>query len=144
MSLLVVACAHVPSEPTSPQPASFSMDVSDDESAQAFTISVASRSKVPLCIATEGWPSDRGTVSEVFDVKLLHAGGERKADGYHPAQCIGGCEPVVIAPGGRLAARIAYSNFGKPDEIAALRNKKLAANVHAHACTAADFPQEIR
>lgn len=120
----------------------FSLEIDDVASEQAFLISIKSQASAPLCIAREGWPDNKGRVSEIFEVALLHKDGELKADGFHPPQCIGGCEPIVVAPFGRVNAKISYANFGDPAKIANLPQKILKADVFAHTCTPDDFPKE--
>lgn len=142
LACLIAGCTFHPTA-TESQADPFTIEIEDIASDQTFRISIKSEASVPLCIAREGWPDNLGRVSEVFDINMLHAGGEIKANGFHPPMCIGGCEPIVIAPFNRLDAKIAYSNFGAPGDIANLRERTLKANVFAHACTPADFPIDI-
>ena len=115
----------------------FDLEIEDRASDSSFSISLDSNVGVPLCIAREGWPDDRGRVSEVFDVTLSHDDGVLRADGYHPPQCVGGCEPIVVAPFGRIDAMISYSSFGEPSAIAKLHGRKLNAAVFADTCEVA-------
>ena len=132
---LVAACATLTvgaKEPTVGADYFVSSRLNDDE-AMAW-VSIHSLSKEPLCMSVVDWPNKLGRIGEGGATILSDAVERPVVSSFNYGTCVGAQCFLRIEPGQSLQGFIAYSEFGDPDAIKALPNKRLRFSPHPTFC----------
>jgi hypothetical protein len=113
----------------------FKLDVIDVPDQKHFSLILKSLDAKQLCLHVEQWPAPMGGVHFGSDkVFLDFEGGSMPIRDSNFGYCPGGCGVIKIEPNSELRALIPYIEFGDPDQIQKLKDKRLRFPVTLQYC----------
>lgn len=136
VGLITLGCSSSPlinAKPmTSPM---FKLETIDIPEQKRFELTLKSLDARQLCLDVEQWPNSIGGVHFGRDIAVLEFDdGSVPIHDSNFGYCPGGCGTIEVEPNSELRALIPYGQFGDPNEIAKLKNKRLKFSVSPRYC----------
>lgn len=137
VGLILPGCSSAPGKN---EAAAFEVFVRDVPAESRFVLELRSNTDSRLCLARYGWPNDWGFVTSAAPARLISGDVSMTSKPWNANVCIGGCEPIIVAPHAKLVGFIAYRAFGNAEEVSKLPARVLDFPVYARKCTPDMFP----
>lgn len=115
----------------------YRLEIGDTPDRRRFLLTLTSLDDRPLCLEITQWPNALGQVDSGSMRTILDS-----AEGKYPARdenfgyCVGEECIIHLAPRASLKGFIGYAEFGKPEAIAALSQRRLRYTISPSVCQA--------
>ena len=127
MAVLATGCA---SQPTLVR---VDFEMRDKPADRQIEVVYQNAQKNPMCLLPEHWPNVAGKINQASDLVFLVVEGRRfPIENFNTGYCPKGCS-TRVKPGEQQSARIAYADFGLPQELYGAP-KRLEFAPMAYAC----------